>query len=242
MMRHARYAILALLLLAAAGIAQARVFWLLGGRDRGGLLDPGELNWQRAYAASLRVNEGRADVAVWSTSHGMEQAFADLRQRIEGQGGRAFFAAGGALGWGLAASPDRVWRFVATATEGGTCHLVQLTQSPEDYRASRRPPSAHILRAVPEVPGSRPSLYLANEDTGLALASARTRADAGETLRLYAGTLAADGWTPLLPASAQSGLYARGRDILAVHAVSSGEGADCLITLVHKQRGAGDEP
>lgn len=239
MMRGARHAILGILLLAALGTAQARVFWLLGGRDGGGLLDPGEAGWERAYTTTLRVNDGRADLSVWGTDQTMESAFAKLRQRIEQQGGRAYFAAGGELGWGLAADRARIWRFVATATAGGSCRIFQLTQSPEDYRASLRAPAVHLLREVPEVPGSRPSLFLANEGTGLALATSRATAPPGDILQRYAGTLAAAGWTALLPESAQAGIYTRGRELVAVSAVSSGEGADCVITLVHKQRRAG---
>lgn len=243
MIRGARFALaILLLLLAAAGGAQARVFWTLGGRDSGGLVDPGEAGWQRAYTTSLRLNDGRAEVSVWAADRDIDGAFAELKRRIEAQGGHAFFAAAGDLGWGFAADDARVWRFVATALDGRACRVFQVTQSPEDYRASLQPPSAHPLREVPEVPGGQPTQFIANEGTGVSLASARAAGTPADVLRRYADTLSGAGWRPVLPATGQTGVYARGREVLVVSAVSSGPGADCLITLLLKQRRPGREP
>jgi hypothetical protein len=233
---------LALLLVCAT--ADARVFWQFGrasGSSRGAL-ESGDPNWSRAYAAPLRINGGRAEVEVWGTPQSVDETMATLRQRLAGRGGQVYFAAGGELAWGIGVVDGRVLRFLISAGPGRYSHVIQLVQDFADYRTSRTAPATAGLPDVPEMPEARVAQVLANEATGLTLATSRTAASPAAAQQQANALLAEAGWQLLMPAGIQSGFYVRGRDLLAVSAVSAGRDGETVLTLAHKRRAADGGP
>ena len=230
--------LLAIALLAPAP-AGARVFWQWGtggGGSSRGVLDPQEAAWSRAYTAPLRINGGRAEVSVWGTAQTVEEILAALRQRITDRGGAIYFAAGDELAWGLAWVEGEVLRFVVSAGPGRYGHVVQIAQSFADYRASRTAPVTAGLPDVPELPAARVSQVLANEATGLSVATAHTAASPGEVTQQANQLLAGAGWSLLLPAGGQAGVFTRNRDLLVMSALSAGRDGGTVVTLAHKRR------
>ncbi len=231
-------------LLLGATSAGARVFWSWGSSTGGatGLLDPREAGWTRGYTATLRINGGAGELSVWSAQQALAEIPALLRQRTAQRGGRAFFATGHELAWGLACAEGRVVRYLIAAGPGRSVRIFELTQDFQAYRASRLPPAVAGIPGVPEIPEARVSQVLANETSGLTLASARCAADPREAQRRTDAVLASAGWERLLPCGEQAGFYLRGRDLLVASSVSAGPRGETVITLAHKRRAAGDRP
>ena len=228
-----------LLLALLAPSAPARVFWNLGGGTAQGLLDAGEANWNRAYSAPLRINGGRANLSVWGTQQSIEESVSALRQRA---GGPCYFAISTELAWGIAFKDGQVLRFVISAGPDRYSHIFQLVQSFDDYRASREAPATAALPNVPEIPEARVSQVLANEETGLTLASAHTALPPAAAQQQVNATLAGAGWHLLMPAGGQAGVYVRGRDLVVTSAVSAGRAGETVLTLAHKRRAVENEP
>lgn len=223
--------------------APARVFWQFGGGGTTrGVLDPSDANWARAYAAPLRINGGRAELSVWDTPQSVDDILAALRQRVTARGGRIYFASGGELAWGVACVEGRVLRFLVTNGPGRSGQVFELVQDFEDYRASRTAPAVAGLPDVPELPAARVSQVLANEATGLTLATAHSSANPAESQQQANALLAGAGWQLMMPAGAQAGIYVRGRDLLVVSSVSAGRDGQTVITLAHKRRAAQGDP
>lgn len=223
--------------------AQARVFWQLGGGGTSrGVLVQGDANWTRAYTAPLRINGGQADLSVWDTPQSVDDILAALRQRVSERGGRIYFASGGELAWGVACVEGRVLRFLVTSGPGRSGQVFELVQDFDDYRTSRTSPAVAGLPDVPELPAARVSQVLANEATGLTLATAHSTANPADAQQQANALLAGAGWQLMMPAGAQAGLYVRGRDLLVVSSVSAGRDGQTVITLAHKRRAAQGEP
>jgi hypothetical protein len=225
------------------GPAGARVFWQLGSAGSArGAVEAGEANWNRAYTAPLRINGGRADINVWGTPQSVEETLAALRLRVQQRGGKIYFAAGSELAWGVGVLEGRVLRFVVSAGPGRTSHVMELVQDFEEYRASRNAPARAGLPDVPELPEARVSQVLANEATGLTLASSHSALPPTAAQQQANAVLAGAGWQLLMPAGGQAGVYVRGRDLLVVSAVSAGREGETVVTLAHKRRAAVDGP
>lgn len=95
---------------------------------------------------------------------------------------------------------------------------------------------------MPELPAARVSQALANEASGLTLATARSTAHPADAQQQANALLAGAGWQLMMPAGAQAGIYVRGRDLLVVSSVSAGRDGQTVITLAHKRRAAQGEP
>lgn len=242
-MNHLRYAVFTALLGLSASPAGARVFWQLGGGATSrGVLHDQETDWNRAYSAPLRINGGRAEISLWGTAQGVDEALAALRQRVTERGGKLYFAAGGELAWGIASVDGRVLRFIVSAGPGRSAHVFQLVQDFDDFRASRTAPAIAGLPDVPELPEARISQVLANEATGLTLASSRSHANPVMARQQAHAVLSGAGWQLLMPAGAQAGVYVRGRDLVVLSAVSAGRDGETVLTLAHKRKAAESGP
>lgn len=243
-MTRARLLMAIALAAALAGApAGARVFWQFGGGvSSRGLVEAGEANWSRANTTPLRINGGRADMNVWSTPQSIEETLTTLRQRVNDRSGQMYFAAGDDLAWGIGVVEDRVLRFLISTGPGRTCHVMELVQDFADYRASRTAPTAAGLPDVPEMPEARVSQVLANESTGLTLATTHSAAPPAAARQQANAVLAGAGWQLLMSAGGQAGVYVRGRDLLVVSAVSAGRDGETVVTLAHKRRAAVEGP
>jgi hypothetical protein len=224
--------------LLAAG-ASARVYWRSNGGPLGEGPDPA---WTRVYSAEWRINEGAAQVDAWSTRMDLDEIAAQLKARAEKLGGAAFASATPDLAWGIACGNGRVVRYLVTTLDSPNCVAFVTEQSFEDFRASVRPPSRHLLRAVEPYPGSEPESFYASTATTLALETSLAAALPAEVRRHYAQALAADGWGAVrAPGGAGDGgadLYLKGAELVVVRALSAGGGGGSRIMVFHKRIGA----
>lgn len=227
----------ALLLLAAP--AGARVFWGLG-HTTAGLIPETDSSYRRAYQATLTINQGHGQMEVWGTARAPESVLQDLQAKIRAQGGHIAVAAGGALGWAVAVTPDgHIHRILVTAAEGQYSHVFQLSQTLNDYQQSLAPPGRLPLE-VPEVPGGQVTSYLAHDESGTALGSLRTAGDPVSVRAPYAAQLAAAGWQRLPAGGGDGAAFVREGALLLVTVKRTGAEGETLVTLAHKRLKASD--
>ena len=225
---------LAFLVLLAAPRADARVFWLEPGGD--GLLAGAPAGgMRRAYATSLRLNEGRGSLEVWGVDRDLRGVEQLLRERAAALGGACFVGGRGEMRWGVAVADGRVHRVLALAAQGNYALVYQLSQTFAEYQASLRPPESVPLEGVPSYPGGTASSFLANEKSGLAVAALRAPAAALEARVLYRGLLLEAGWQRLAAGGGDAAIFVRGQDCLVVSIKSAGAEGGALITLLHRR-------
>lgn len=224
----------------AAASAPARVYWLGSGGETGGVLsaDPA---WSRAYATMVRINGGRGGLEVWNARFSMDETVEALRTKFNRAGG-AFWASGsGELMWAIASDGERVFRFLLSAGEGPRqCHVHQLSQSFEDFKASLQAPAEHLLKAAPAFPGSTEKSFLASDATKTQLASSFAAAPQGEIHDFYAAQLPAAGWSPVFQPGKGLDIYLKGNEVILLSTETAGESGDSLIMLLHKPLSSGE--
>ena len=223
---------LGVLLLLAAQLAEARVFWGLG-RPEAGLIPATDVSYRRAYTAELTINQGKGRLEVWGTARDPESVLQDLQAKAR---------AGGALAWALAVTADgRIHRLLVSAAEGRYCHVFQLSQDADDYRRSLTPPD-RVPLDVPAVPGARVTSYLANDASGTALASLASDGDPVALRQPLAEQLAAAGWERLPAGGGDGAVFVRGGALLLVSVKRAGADGGALVTLAHKRLKASERP
>lgn len=231
--------------LAACAFSHGRIFESLGriGRDSYETL-PG---WSRAYAAPFVLNGGRADVEVWSAPESLSAALARLRDEAKRQGGIAAFFPGTAMAWGLSTGGGRVSRILLAEMEGGRQTLVfRFSQTEAVFRqtaAGLR--NAALPDNLPVYPGARAEFIAVNEQSGVTFAVFTVPGAAVADARAYlARALEQAGWIPALGAAAAAypgmGFYTRRNALCGWTAKLSGNGGDCVVTLLHRRLKTGE--
>ena len=221
----------ALLALAVAPLAPARVFERVGASDAAERLRAA--GGRVVYAAPVSVNgaPGRISVA----------RFKDELPRVARRLGRLYgveAAAEGDLVRFEAVGPDRAARVLAFSLASGPGALVVvLDQSPEAFRRSAAAPDPAALDGLPAFPGSTARFAVADEEAGCRVAVSETEASPAAVQAHFDAVLPAAGWTPTLPGSAGSlRVFARGRELCCTLAVPGDGGRGGLITVLHRRR------
>lgn len=231
--------ILAAFLLASSA-AQARVYWLGGRAETGGVLadDPA---WTRAYATMVRINGGRGGMEVWNARFSMEETLAALRARLQQAGGALWATGGDELAWAIGCDGERVYRFLVSAGQGPRqCLVFQLSQSFDDFKASLQPPADHLLKAAPAFPGSTPKSFLASDVTRTSVATATATAEQDEVKNFYARQLTTAGWSSVFQPGKGLDVYLRGDEVVLVSTETAGDAGGSLIMLLHKPLSVGE--
>lgn len=232
--------VVALLLLSILPLAvPARVYWLTGRGETGGVLAP-DPAWTRAYAVMLRINAGRAGMEVWNARLSLDEAVEEVRKQVQADGGTLWMTGEGEMRWAIGYAGDRVIRILFNAGDGPRqCLVFQLSQTLEDFNASLTPPERHMMKAAPEFPGSSPVSFLGSDTTGLELATASAPVQAAEAQSYYARQLTGAGWAPAFKPGKGADIYLREREMMLVSAKSTSEGSGCLLMLLHKPLSSG---
>lgn len=227
-------------LLAAAGVAQARVFW------RWGAAAEGEKALESAggrsiYTAPVAVNGGSGRLTVFSFAAPLGDVLGSLRQVYSGLAVRG--DGSGTMATASLAADGHVLRLAILQLAAGPGTLVlQLDQTQREFEASRAAPARHPLTALPEYPAAEPSFFARDDHAGMSLAVAVAAASARDVQGFYSDRLTGEGWEPALKSAGGAtvalgmDLYQRGRETCCVFADATPNGGT-RITLLHKQPG-----
>ena len=217
-----------------APAAFARVYWLAGKSETGGIIaaDPA---WTRAYATMLRINGGKGGLEVWSAHLSMDEVIESLRAKVRQNGGAIWFTGSGELAWGIGSDGENVHRFLISAGEGPrSCLVFQLSQTFDDFNVSILPPSEHLLAAAPPYPGSEEKSFLASDTTHTEMATAKAGATPSDVKNFYAQQLPAAGWSPVFQPGKGVDIYLHGNELILVSTESAGAAGGSVIILLHK--------
>ncbi len=238
----ARGGLLSLLVLAAvlASTLDARVY-VRRGRGTGQPLDADELGWQPAGSGRILLNGRPSSVQVFAAPTSGQRTI-DRLQSIYGQRGAETVGwAGPELGWGMAAWPDRLTRFLVVSPRMFRQTLVFVVHSDTADPAGVEGP----LPGIPDYPGARPGSLVQRPDAGLSMRFLFTRDPAPDILAFYDQSLAASGWSPLIAdaggarAAGPLAVYTRGRSTCYVSISGSREpGSDHVVTVLLQERGS----
>lgn len=236
-------ACLAFFTLIVAPPSLARVFWLQGGGPHGDTA-AGRPGWNRAYAAELRINGGRADLDVIGCQMSASDAERMLLAAYNAAGGRAWASHGMDLGWGLATVGPHVVRWlIFSAGRSEECIVVRITQTRHEFLASGRPPAGTGIEALPPLPGADVRLLIADDTARAALDVLETRQSPAAALRSMGDALMGGGWVPAMPTGPDDAptLFRRERDVCAISAVP-GEAGGARLVRLHKRMAARVRP
>lgn len=237
--RPSRAGVAAALALLAAGAAPGRVFWLRGGGPHGPT-SAGQPGWDLASSARVRVNGGRGELETLGVSDSVAGAARMLDSAYQAAGGLTAAWTGDRAAWGIAAVGDEVVRWLAVRLSGPrACVVFRLTQSREDARASLRNPNGDLMTDMPAPPGTRPALFLADDDRGLRLDQARAPGHPDAVREWMASAMESAGWTPVTPRdpreAPRAAGYRRGARTAWVLVGADPEGGARLLRLVRDE-------
>lgn len=233
----ARFA-LGLCLALAAWPCRGDVFWKRPASADAVL--PFAAEWPCLYRSDVRINGGRAHLDVLNGAGDLSAVMRRLSRGFADATPRVAFQQTESVGLGVVERDGRVYRLVALAAGARAASLVfVLTQSPEEYERSCRPPTASALPDLPAYPGSAWRASLEDRAARACLEVAAAEA-APETVRDHLdAALTADGWRRLPPSAPERGpaLYGKGAAVCAVLVAAGARPGETLITLLHKRQG-----
>lgn len=228
----------ALVLVAVA--ADARVYWLGGRGNTGGLL-AADSAWSRAYSTMVQINGGRGGMEIWNARFSMDETMSTLRAKMQQAGGALWVTGGDELAWAIGCDGENVYRYLVSAGQGPRqCLVFQLTQTFDDFKASLQPPTEHLLEAAPAYPGSQEKSFIASEKTKTAMASSTTGDTPGDVKNFYAQQLSAAGWSNVFQPGKGIDVYLRGNEIVVVSTETAGDAGGSLIMVLHKPLSSGE--
>ena len=234
-MIHRRpYAMLALLLLLAAGTLHARVFWR--SPTRRGAVDPNSLAWREAFSGEIEMDGEPYGVQVLAARSGGRASLRQLESYFERRGARFSGAAGAELGWALAEWPERRAQILIVAPAALRRALVFVFSGRAAPRSAPRP----VIADLPRYPGARLRRSAARAESGMQLEFLETHASEAELLDFYESALGRAGWSPLLrdrqgralPRS--SIFFTKDGRLCCISVKSAGTGRGNLITVLVK--------
>jgi hypothetical protein len=232
--RHAVIAASALALCLITGTTPARVSfsWGTASQSNKALTSLGGTS---VYKSSLNLNGADAALSVFSFN-----SFADdlVREFTTIYPTALFSFNGGSMAFGLVQDDKTVLRLILLqlSSESQTL-VVKIEQSEDAYKKSVKPPQTHMIREMPEFPGSTPTFYARNKDTDIQLASSSTRASKQEVEAFYESRLAAKGWRKPLQQTSSLNLFIKGSTVCMLMASEPDRTGTSNITLLHKTHG-----
>ena len=200
----------------------------------------GQPGWDLAYRTTLRLNGGSGELEVLGAGMEPTDALRTLRDCYRGMGAQVFVAGGESMGWGMVLLGERVIRLLVTPVgEPHECIVFRYEQSRAEFLKSGAPLDGRQLAELPDAPGSRPLLYAADEESGLALEVSSAPASPEEALSFFDSALVSQGWMALVPSDGripppQGSLYRRGGALCAVQAAPDEAGGVRITRMLKK--------
>jgi len=230
MNRLRTYAVaLAALITIAAAVCQGKVFLRWGSaRDR---MPMDYLGGKEACSVPVEINGGRAELTVfsWDEDYG---AVVSKLQKTHFAGKDAVFARGEGLSIGVIREGSAVTRIMAVNLPPRSL-VFRVAQTSAEFEKSRSASDVRRLTGLPVYPGSTPSFYVANGESGAGFELSRAGADEGTVRAFYEAALRGDGWAPMTGAGANATVYGRGDDICMLFVGTSDSGT--TIGLLHRK-------
>jgi len=233
--------ICALLVCSVAG-SSARVFLRWGAASQSTRALQG-LGGKIAYEATVIINGGKGDLAVFNFDRAPSDLMTELRKTF---GVKQFGFAQGNTAITTFGAGNRMVRLIALRLGGADRTLVfKIEQSRTEFRLSNARPSTHLLSRLPAYPGSEPEFFVKDENTASSLAISTGDGSPEDVREFYSTRLTAAGWTSALaPKGRTPGLlenqsmavYLKDRHICCVM-VSPDRAGTSRITLLHKTQG-----
>lgn len=194
-------------------------------------LPPG---WVRAYHVPAELSQGKGELSVYAVDGGISAALASL----ETMHGAAFTAfPGESAAWGLALPEGWVLRYVLCAHPREEKTLVtRVAQRERDAGAPTGRPERHQLQELPHYIGSKPSYYLKDGGTQMAVEISVTPAPAFAVLNSMRSSMESVGWLEAFPVNGGMAWYMKRGELALVSAQKSGDGTTRVLRL-HKPIG-----
>ena len=241
MMRGPRTPLLfgAIIAMAVAGVAYARVSWLHPGISHGST-SAGQPGWDLAFKSNVRINGGRGELETLGVSLPVSSAAQALQQAYADRGGAAAAWAGGSAAWGIASVDDAVIRWLAIRTASPReCLVFRLTQSAPDARASLQPVQRHQIEDLPVPPDARPSMFLADDDQGWSLEYSTMPGMPEDVAGWMDSAMASQGWVSFTPRNARSTAavcgYRQGGRTAWIHISADPGGGVRLLRMIRRK-------
>jgi len=215
----------AILFVFAAGLLPARVFW------RQPAVQPRE--WNSAYQAPIRLQEGRGEIQVWSTA----DTLAGIKATLENTYGDDLrWMPGEVMAWGLVRRNGILLRYLIQPLPEGGHWITQVRQSERNAGRPGQRPRSHRLSEIPVLPSSVPTFYSMDEGNGQQVEISETSRSPQSVLDEMASRLADAGWHPSPVNTGGFQLFVRGESVAMLMAARQSDGITRLLRL-HKPAG-----
>jgi hypothetical protein len=229
------FSVITLLLLASAGYG--RVFLRSPGRsDVTANLE--RLGGAVAYSSTIRINGGDGRLTILSFDDSVADSLASVRRVLDLPADRGSEHSS----LHIIRGDNATVRLLLLRLKAHARILAICIEQPNaEFEASEEVPREHTLRDIAPFPGSQPSFYAEDVNTGVQLGVSETPAPASAVLAFYGQELRTKGWEATLSDNrgAVGGVpfYVRHGEVCCLH-VSDAETRDRRrITVLHKKLG-----
>jgi hypothetical protein len=226
------FAWIVLLVLSACPVS-ARVFERWG---KSNTADPARrFNWDFAYESKMNLNGIEGMVRVFGVEDRVGKVVDDLKKYYaEGDRNGQFFT-GDVMGWGAGRDKDQALRYFIQQGNGPQRTMVyQITQSLEAYKRSLGKPVKSRMDTVPDFPGSKPTYYMKDYGTEMALEISTTSSAPDAIARFYDAALEAKGWKAPLKQQQAMRIYLKGESMILISAHPGADGHSRLTRVFKK--------
>ena len=209
-----------------AAVAQADVYWRQKHSTPAG--------WTRAYHVPADLTHGKGEVSVFS-AEGDVPSVLDAIHELHGDSFAAF--PGEEAAWGVAMPEGWLLRyFLQRHPKQDTVLVTRVAQKKKEAGAPGESPQRHQLRDLPAYAGSRPTYYLKDGGTQMAVEISTTSAPPAAVLSSMRSSMDAAGWTESLPGEGGLAWYMRKGALGLITAQRSPDGFTRVLRL-HKPLG-----
>jgi hypothetical protein len=195
------------------------------------------LGGTRSYEADVAINQGTGRVSVFGYHKGMDQLLPDLLRAFKFT---SFDYQGGSMASASIENDDTITRFIIVQlTDSQRTLVFALEQSASQSDKSSQPPMEHLMPDIPAFPGSSPTFYARDDNTGMSLAISTVVAEPASIREFYSFSLAASGWMQPFPVQSNDAgmtVFLKANHVACVNVETPEDSALARITLLHKKQ------
>ena len=216
--------------------SDARVFLLWGSASSSsrGLTS---LGGTRAYKADVTINQGSGSVAIYGFHKGLDQLLPEMLSAFKFT---SFDYHGGSMASGSTMNDDTVTRFIIVQmTDVQRTLVFTIEQSASESDDSAQPPEKHLMPELPAFPGSSPTFYARDENTGMSIAMSTVLAEPMSIREFYGASLSASGWMQMFPSQSNDAgmtVFLNKNEVACVNVELPSSSSLSKITLLHKKQ------
>ena len=201
------------------------------------------LSGKSIYEAQVSINGGRGNLTIFNFDKNMDDLLMDIKRTFDIKN---FSPTGGTLATATITKENTVLRLIAMRpNRSEQCLVFKLEQTLSNSALTQDTPRRHLLKKIPDFPGSTPVFHMKDDNTYASIAISRTDAMVSEVNEYYIDHLTDSGWINALdPESLQTlpinpygmNVYIKDNKICCVMASTTPSG-ETTITLLHKTQG-----